>query len=71
VNKNKTYYLQDNGTWTTGIGDETDPSLRNLFSGYFIEQCEQECQKRATKYIIGAGVAAFAVGVVLTLMIKK
>ena len=67
----KTYHLKENGSWTSGVGIETDPTFKNLVSGYFVEKCESECKKRATPYIIGASIAAFTVGVVLTLMIKK
>ena len=71
MNQSKIYHLQDNGNWTSGVGTGTDPTIKNLFSGYFVENCESECKKRATKFIIGSSIAAFTVGVVLTLMIKK
>lgn len=68
---NKKYYLQDNGTWAEGVGDTVPPNMGNLWRGTFAAACERECTKRATKYIIGGSIAAFAAGVILTLMIKK
>ena len=45
--------------------------MGNLWRGSFQAACERECTKRATKYIIGGSIAAFAAGVILTLIIKK
>ncbi len=61
--------MNENGGWTTGIGQ--DPSLLDALTGEFTKRCEAECKEKATKYVIGSAIAAFAAGVVLTLIIKK
>ena len=71
VKRNKTYYLQDNGSWAEGVGAATDPSFINLISGTFKNQCEKECIKRGSKYIIGAAIGGIGIGLLIGLIIIK